>query len=73
MRDVNPFCSVSEITGLIASKFQGVHLSRAPHALDVFGKSLGRHVPIPPPNTEFNSVLNYGLKMRLAPKLTPII
>ena len=33
----------------------------------------GRHVPTPPPNTEFNSVLKYGLKMRLSPKLTPII
>ena len=31
-----------------------------------------RHVPRPPPNTEFNSVLKYGLKMRLAPKFTPI-
>ena len=32
-----------------------------------------RHVPTPPLNTEFNSVLKYGLKMRLSPKLTPII
>ena len=32
-----------------------------------------RHVPTPPPNTEFNSVLRQRLKMRLSPKLTPII
>ena len=29
--------------------------------------------PTPPLNTEFNSVLRQRLKMRLAPKLTPII
>ena len=32
-----------------------------------------RHVPTPPPNTEFNSVLKYEVKMLLSPKLTPII
>ena len=31
-----------------------------------------KHVPRAPLNTEFNSVLKYGLKMRLAPKFTPI-
>ena len=30
-----------------------------------------RHVPRAPLNTEFNSVLKYGLKMRLSPKFTP--
>ena len=32
-----------------------------------------RHVPTPPSNTEFNSVFRQRLKMRLSPKLTPII
>ena len=31
--------------------------------------AVSRHVPTPPPNTEFNSVLKYGLKMRLSPNL----
>ena len=30
-----------------------------------------RHVPRAPPNTKFNSVLKYGLKMRQSPKFTP--
>ena len=37
-----------------------------------FGAGLpGRHVPRAPLNTEFNSILQTALKMRLAPKLTP--
>ena len=31
-----------------------------------------RHVSTPPLNTEFNSVFRQRLKMRLAPKFTPI-
>ena len=68
--NVRPFTGYkSSQSSLWKNDFADIGFSEGPMGLN----RGDRHVPTPPPNTEFNSVFRQRLKMRLAPKLTPII